>query len=259
MNGALFWTLVRNEMNLFEWRNRSQRIKHMVIGFLLWLLVGGFLFWRAYSGKPIVPELMNVGLVFQVFGFLAFAISLGSINREWKEGTFYWWMSLPYSRWPMLWAKLIGVMVTVLRLLLYFYVPVKVLLALVVYYQNSGQFLSLFWQSLLVDGKALLLMIPFAYVLSTLGFFVSCLMFSRFRPYALVGWIAYVLIFGLLLNEQWLLLKVSQFALVIGRLLFFHVPSLFLGALVLFVGKILLGVLIMAVNSLLLNRYMEAK
>ncbi|WP_282198738.1 ABC transporter permease subunit [Collibacillus ludicampi] len=244
---------------MFKWRSRDGRIKHIVIACLLLLLAGGFLLCRAHSGKSINPELMNVGLVFQAFGYIAFFLSMASINREWKEGTFYWWMSLPYSRWPMLWAKLVGVMLTVLRMLIYSYIPVKVLLVLVFYFQDAGQFSSLFWQSLMVDGKALLQLIPFAFTLSTLGFFVSSLMFSRFRPYAFVGWIVYVLILSLLLHAQWLLLRVSQFALVGGRLLFFHEPSLIWIALVLFVGKILLGVLIMAVNSLLLNRYMEAK
>jgi hypothetical protein len=259
MNGALFWTLVRNEMNMFEWRSRDGRIRKIVVVSLLLLLAGGFLLCRAHSGKSIKPELMNVGLVFQAFGYIAFFLSLASINREWKEGTFYWWMSLPYSHWPMLWAKLVGVMLTVLRMLIYSYVLVKVLLVLVFYFKDAGQFSSLFWQSLIVDGKALLQLIPFAFTLSTLGFFVSSLMFSRFRPYAFVGWIVYVLILSLLLHAQWLLLRVSQFALVGGRLMFFHQPSLLWIALVLFVGKILLGVLIMAVNSLLLNRYMEAK
>jgi hypothetical protein len=258
MNGALFWTLVRNEMDMFKWRG-SKHVKKIAIGCLLLLLAGGFLFWKEHFGKPIDYKLMNVGPVFHAFGFVAFALSLASINREWKEGSFYWWMSLPYSRWPMLWAKLIGVMLTILRMLLYFYVVVKVLLVLVFYYEDAGHFSTLFWHSLMVDGKALLQLIPFSFVLSTVGFFVSCLMFSRFRPYAFVGWIVYVLSFALLLHEQLLLLKVAQLVLVIGRLLFLHEPSLLLGALMLFVGKTLLGVLIMAVNSLLLNRYMEAK
>jgi ABC-type transport system involved in multi-copper enzyme maturation permease subunit len=259
MNGALFWTLVRNEMNMFSWRIKCKQFKKIAIGFLMLVLVGGFLLWKIQHGEPIDSKLMNVGSVFNAFGFVAFALSLASINREWKEGTFYWWMSLPYSRWPMLWAKLIGVMLNVLRMVLYFYIAVKILLSLVFYYQDSGQFSSLFWHSLIVDGKALFQMIPFAYVLSALGFFVSCLMFSRFRTYAFMGWIVYVLILLLLLHEKWLLLKASQFTLVIGRLLFLYEPSLLLITLILFVVKILVGVLIMAVNSLLLNRYMEAK
>jgi hypothetical protein len=258
MNGALFWTLVRNEMDMFQWRGR-RKIKKIAIGFLVLLLAGGILLWKVQLGKPIVGKLINVGPVFQVFAFVAFALSLASINREWKEGSFYWWMSLPYSRWPMLWAKLIGVMLTVLRMLFYFYVVVKALLALVLYYEDPGQFPSLFWHSLMVDGKALLQFIPFSFVLSTAGFFVSCLMFSRFRPYAFVGWIVYGLSITLLLHEQWLLLKIAQLFLVTGRLLFLHEPSLLFVALMLFVGKILLGVLVMMVNALLLNRYMEAK
>ncbi|MDN4592843.1 ABC transporter permease subunit [Polycladomyces subterraneus] len=204
MNGALFWTLVRNEMDLFKWRG-SKHIKKIAIGCLVLLLAGGVLLWKALHGEPIVDKLINVAPVFHAFGFVAFALSLASINREWKEGSFYWWMSLPYSRWPMLWAKLVGVMLTFLRLLLYFYVVVKVLLALVIYFEDPGQFPSLFWHSLMADGKALLQVIPFAFTLSAIGFFVSCLIFSRFRPYAFMGWIVYGLSFSFLHDQLFLI------------------------------------------------------
>jgi ABC-2 type transport system permease protein len=235
MNGALFWTLVRNEMDMFKWRG-SKHIKKIAIGCFVLLLAGGVLLWKALYGEPIVDKLINLSPVFHAFGFVAFALSLASINREWKEGTFYWWMSLPYSRWSMLWAKLVGVMLTFLRILLYFYIVVKVLVALVLYYGDAGHFTALFKHSLMVDGKALLQVISFAFTLSAIGFFISCLEFSRFRPYAFVGWIVYGLSFS-----------------------FLHDQLFLIGSLGIFIGKILSGVLTMMVNALLLNRYMEAK
>lgn len=114
-----FWALVNNGLRYRRQRFRKSRSsvwwKVYLIAALLFTL--GSLAYSIYRGEFPPYALLN-SLV--ALTFIAFAFSLSSIKREWRDQTVSWWLTLPYPRSELLLAKLVASFLRLLRISVWF-------------------------------------------------------------------------------------------------------------------------------------------
>lgn len=108
----LFTSLVQHEFKWKRQQNRSRKNRHTTSvrwGFLymaLAILIGFGLFTYAVIQGYIQP--MYFWYFLFAIPFSALGLSHNVIYREWKDNTFSWWLTLPYSRMKLISAKFVA-------------------------------------------------------------------------------------------------------------------------------------------------------
>ncbi|MGD0152857.1 MAG: hypothetical protein ABSC17_03700 [Thermacetogeniaceae bacterium] len=108
-----FWALVGNTRQLKKSNGlRTASWWKIYIAFFCLLAMGSLCF-SIYHGT-IGPMVLLIFIPFLIFA--AFGPSIGLVGREWSGQTVSWWLTLPYPRAELLFAKLVGMFIHWLKI-----------------------------------------------------------------------------------------------------------------------------------------------
>ncbi len=230
------------DLMVFErkrWKHRN-RGKTLLWKRLLWLAamalsvaVSVILAFLGYFKAPSVIWFALLGILYAAPG-----IGAGAMAREWKEDTWYWWLSLPVAREKLLAAKLLNALSRWIRIWLTLFVFVSVYVALSD--AALGQWAwSLFLGQIQFGWKEGILAIIEAPLLIAIGLWMGSLQRSKkFKVIIAPLWLVVVLIINsqltgltvagsgaqlqpeLVLSYQWLAVKLVA-AYVMTAVIFF--------------------------------------
>jgi len=197
-----FWALVSNTRGLKRIKKddsfRSTLWWKIYVGFFCVLAVGA-LCYGIYSGA-INPSFQLI--LIPLLLLLAFIHSLAAIKREWSGQTASWWLTLPYPRSELLLAKLVGIYIRFLEMVVWS-------MAILILIAVAGVLLNpILWTTQVIGGltvaavKDYLLIATASPLVIVLGMLLAVIRHSRLRPLIPPIWILIILLISLLFSGK---------------------------------------------------------
>lgn len=137
------------------------------------------------------------GIPWVVFGF-----SIAKIRREWGNGTVGWWLALPYSRWKLIAAKFLAMLVRGAAIALLAFVLIilfgayATLISSSLSFHDFQVFILSGWLPILLDLASLPL-------LTGLGLLLGILRQSTWRPASILFWVFWGILWSLFSSTGW--------------------------------------------------------
>jgi hypothetical protein len=156
-----------------------------------------------YFSRSFHLELKYIWNVCWGIPWIVFGISIGKIKREWGNGTVDWWLSLPYSRWKLIAAKFMAMLIrgTGIALLIFVLIILfgayATLISSNLSFHDFLTFIRSGWLPMLLDLAAFPLM-------SSLGLTLGVLHQSIWRPAGILFWICWGILWSLGSATGWL-------------------------------------------------------
>ncbi len=189
----MFFELVKHET---KWRSKNYKNNRMkrsvVFAYLAVLLIIGLYFWTKAAIAGNIDPTLNWNIFFGV-PFTILAISAGAMNREWKNNTVGWWLSLPYSRMTLVLAKflsnlwralLIVVAIDILAILAFLYAMIF----------DPHLTINSFGKFLLAGANLTIVLVVISPLIVSLGMLTAVLGRTGYRFFVPMVWV----IFGVL-------------------------------------------------------------
>lgn len=203
--------LFKNDFRLQFRRWLTRKWTWGYFGAFALLLLAAMTIWGGRS--EFKPEYLLY--VCFAFPFIFFGISFGMVKREWSGSTFGWWLTLPYSRSKLLFAKFAASAVQALAVLIVYFGSMLLLelYNLLIHGFDSGV-LQTFVK---LEGEYLVVVLLVSPFMLALGLFFALIARSRLRPLAPLCWI----LFGTMGNVfNWLNVSTSDDGAVKSIILF---------------------------------------
>lgn len=194
-------------------------------------------------------------IMFMSFGFpyITFVIAYSIVIREWKNGTFGWWLTLPYPRRSLILSKYAASICTAVIMHVIFWVGTQLFVAYALILKGNFDFYSLtaFMKTSAIWYGVIMMVIPFMAAFGTLTGVVSR---SRLKPLTPMLWMLY----GISGNSMfWILespdLTILRLARNVNEM--FTVDSQVFGLIAL--GIILLSGILISAATVLMNKQLE--
>jgi len=184
---SVFWTLVHNDSRLgstFRLENHSKGkfsdIAASFLAFGLFFALAALLLGFGLHSSDLFSErfvvILNLissnGVALFFLAFIPFSFTLEMLQREWKNGTVGWWLSLPYSRKLLLAAKSMAGFLRFIKILLIFVIITAFLTTLTIYLKPDVGNIALLHdipQRLLYSSVIAILVSPLFLILGTLA------------------------------------------------------------------------------------------
>ncbi|MCH5583869.1 hypothetical protein MK805_02660 [Shimazuella sp. AN120528] len=197
----MFWNLVKHELKhrSSEKDKNSSHKRYIKYIYLVVFLVIAFVFITklALAGELDPTQIWNVlyGLPFALIG-----ISRAIIKREQRCNTVGWWLSLPFRRQTLIWAKFLAAMwrsiltyliIFVLGLVGFFY---ALLIDPKLQLHDIGNFL-------LTGANVGLIMIVIGPLVIALGMFIGILALTEYRYLVSLFWIGFWVVWALVISS----------------------------------------------------------
>jgi ABC-type transport system involved in multi-copper enzyme maturation permease subunit len=189
---SVFSALVHNEIRRGWSRHDQSRLAKRIglVLFVLFFAAGcGFYIWNVARGNIPFEIVVNSSLYLIGVAYAPLGLGMHSVMREWKSGTAAWWLSLPHSRWLLISAKLAGIVIRFLRILLALYVVNKVLTFIGLWLLHAPA--SSYLASLRTDVKVMVLILPLGLAFSAFGLLVAFVNQTPLKPFSFLFWLAF--------------------------------------------------------------------
>ncbi|MBB6731644.1 ABC transporter permease [Cohnella zeiphila] len=195
MKSGTFNALYRHEFHMEFRRWLSRKGVWMYVGALVVLALAALTIWGGRG--DFKPEYMLYATY--AFPYLVFGISYRLVKREWSNGTYGWWLTLPFSRSKLMLAKYAASLAQAgLTLLVYFAAIVLLALYNAALHGTTAEGVRSFGA---VAAQYLLVVAAIAPFMLSLGLLAGVLVRSRLKGISPLVWIS----FGVLGNAlNWL-------------------------------------------------------
>ncbi|MBE9917380.1 ABC transporter permease subunit [Paenibacillus donghaensis] len=198
MDSAVFRNLVRHEFkSKGSWRRQSR--SHITKGwwrayFLLILisLVGTATYFAINNSL----QLNTIWFVTMGFPYMVFFLGLNAVKREWENDTYGWWLTMPYPRKQLIFAKWLAVWLKIWAGILIVFVIMSayvLILSLTIPYYSLDSVVSF----MIAGINWLSLVAGFSPLIIALGILTSTIQNSVLRPISPVLWIVFMSGFSL--------------------------------------------------------------
>lgn len=190
--GSVFWALVKNDLKR-EWHHsRHEQVwwKYYV-GFAI-LFIEVIYTWAVLQGAVRIEFML---LALPGLFFLPIVFGWQVIKREWRSGTFGWWLALPYSRRLLLGAKCLASYLRFLRTVLIFFGVILVLIVEAILLRPVLWNWSSIADVLRLISLMAIWLFAFSPVATLLGITMGVLQKSRWRAALPLVWLLFV-VFG---------------------------------------------------------------
>lgn len=158
--------------------------------------------WRYYVAAGILFALIFAavfashldpyGVMFMSFGFpyITFVIAYSIVIREWKNGTFGWWLTLPYPRRSLILSKYAASICTAAIMHVIFWIGTQLFVSYALLLKGTFDFYILadFMRTSAIWYGVIMMVIPF---MTAFGTLTGVITRSRLKPLTPLMWIIY--------------------------------------------------------------------
>ena len=193
MEQNIFWTLVRHEFSQNGDRRKMAKRKFSrkwwIIYIITCAIIGfGFITFLSFQKGY---QLVNVWFFTLGLPYMVFFCSFGIVKKEWNNGTQGWWLTLPYSRNRLVFAKYIAALFQVLLVVVAVYVAgiiMAIYLTLLQNHYSSGDLVTF-----VTAGTAWLeILITTSPIILAFGLFTAAVHYTTLRPITPILWFVFM-------------------------------------------------------------------
>lgn len=193
MSSRTFWALVRHEWKLKGSRRKLDRSHGSRDGraiylALLVLVAIGVAAYFAIQGQLQLPQLWGVAIGFP---YMLVVMGVMMLKREWENGTFGWWLTLPYSRLSLVGAKFVAAWLRTVAIACGVYVLISLfagIIALLVEGYSSADV----WLTMVTGLPLLAIVVGFSPFILSLSILLSSTHYTTLRPISPILWIVII-------------------------------------------------------------------
>lgn len=193
MSLRMFLSLVHHEWKLKgSWRKlgRSQGFGYgrTIYLALLALVAVGVATYFAIHGQLKLHQLWGVAIGFP---YMLVVMGVLMLRREWENGTFGWWLTLPYSRLSLVGAKFFAAWLRTVAVSCCVYVLISLfagIIALLVKGYSSEDV----WLTMLTGLPLLAIVIGFSPFILSLSLLLATIHYTTLRPLSPILWVVII-------------------------------------------------------------------
>ena len=193
MSLRMFLSLVHHEWKLKgSWRklDRSQGFGYgrTIYMALLALVAVGVATYSAIHGQLKLHQLWGIAIGFP---YILVVMGVLMMRREWENGTFGWWLTLPYSRLSLVGAKFFAAWLRTVAVSCCVYVLISLfagIIALLVKGYSSEDV----WLTMLTGLPLLAIVIGFSPFILSLSLLLATIHYTTLRPLSPILWVVII-------------------------------------------------------------------
>jgi ABC-2 type transport system permease protein len=188
-----FWALVRHEFSFKGNRRKASRrsfsSKWCVAYIAIIIII--FLSWMTYMSTKNDFQLENTWFFSLGLPYIIFFYGNGNVKREWDNETHGWWLTLPFSRLRLIFAKFAGGLLQVWVTMVAIFM-VSFLFGLFITIFLNRYDMQDFLNYLVTGVNWSLSLIGISPIVLSLGMFVAITPYTVFRPLTPLLWILFM-------------------------------------------------------------------
>jgi ABC-2 type transport system permease protein len=195
MNLSAFMHLVKHEARWNIGANKGIRwgLIYGIAGLILGLT---FFTYAVLNGYMKLQYMMFYGYGLP---FVIMPIAFTLINKEWKNRTYGWWLSLPYSRVWLLLCKWIGTLLQMLKVYLLFMLGI-IVFTLYAMILTGDYSMATLYDQLKTAFKYLLFLLVIFPVIASYGLLTGVIAQTKLKPLMPLMWLVMVLSINLFIQ-----------------------------------------------------------
>lgn len=193
MSLRMFWELVHHEWKLKgSWRklDRSHGYGNVRVIYLaiLALVAVGAATYFAIHGQLKLNQLWGVAVAFP---YMLVVMGVLMLKREWENGTFGWWLTLPYSRMCLVGAKFFAAWLRTVAVSCCVYVLISLFAGIIALLVN-GYSSEDVWMTMLTGLPLLAIVIGVSPFILSLSLLLATIHYTTLRPISPILWIVII-------------------------------------------------------------------
>ncbi|GED72177.1 hypothetical protein BRE01_58790 [Brevibacillus reuszeri] len=190
MSLRMFLSLVHHEWKLKgSWRklNRSQGFGYGRTIYLAILAIAavGAASYFAIHGQLKLHQLWGVAIGFP---YMLVVMGVLMLRREWENGTFGWWLTLPYSRLSLVGAKFFAAWLRTVVVSCCVYVLISLFAGIIALLVQGYSFEDV-WLTMLTGLPLLAIVIGFSPFILSLSLLLATIHYTTLRPISPIFWV----------------------------------------------------------------------
>ncbi|MFD2616335.1 ABC transporter permease subunit [Terrilactibacillus laevilacticus] len=185
---SVYWNLVKHDLKYrsnknFNWK--TFRFWTYVYCILFIIGVFGVFTYGSFHWKI---NLTTIWYFLWILPFFTFGMAIGKLKDEFKNGTYGWWLTLPYPRLTLILAKLSACAIQVVQIIIGIFVLITVLGGYISFLSPEGS-MDRFVNFVKVGLTWNVIVILFVPIMLSLGLVVGVLVQSSLKPFLGFFWL----------------------------------------------------------------------